>query len=144
MLQDTHYWISQASPLNQVPHLLYISSNLRVTKPCQWDPKTFLFSLSHVPPLFLSHSVNPLGWAGEGQHGEADILRLVSSGEARPYRSLPVWEIVKGCGPTQIRVSITNQSVSALTYTVCILSIIYSLPDINLTDLISAQLKLMH
>lgn len=60
--------------------------------------------------LVPSTSVTPLGWAGESQHGEADILRPVSSREARPYRSLPVWEIVKGCGPTQIRVSITGQS----------------------------------
>lgn len=60
----------------------------------------------------MSSSPLPLlGWTGESQHGEADVLRSVSSREAGPYRSLPVREIVKGCGPTQIRVSITKKKV---------------------------------
>lgn len=60
----------------------------------------------------MSSSPLPLlGWTGESQHGEADVLRSVSSWEAGPYRSLPVREIVKGCGPTQIRVSITKKKV---------------------------------
>lgn len=81
-----------------------------MTKPCEWDHKTLWFTPFCFPPSFRLPPSPPLGWAGEGQHGEADILRPVSSWEARPYRSLPVWEIVKGCGPTQIRVSITSQS----------------------------------
>lgn len=76
----------------------------------EWDPKAVLFYQSCFPlSLSFSPSITLLGWASEGQHGEADILRPVSSREAGPYRSVPVWEVVKRCGSAQIRVSITSQ-----------------------------------
>lgn len=52
-----------------------------------------------LPLVFLSPPMILLGWTGQGQYGEADILCPVSSRETGPYRGLPVWEAVTGCGP---------------------------------------------
>lgn len=95
--------ISDAATL-WVYSLSYCSSSV-VRRKCEWDPGILSF-LSLTP--CLSPSTPLPGWAGEGQHGEADVLCPVSSREAGPYRSLPVGEIVKGRGSTQIWVSITS------------------------------------
>lgn len=49
--------------------------------------QTVLLSVTYSP-FFLSDLSE--GWACQGQHGKADILRPVSAGETRPYWSLPV------------------------------------------------------
>lgn len=46
-----------------------------------------------------------VGWAGKSQHGEADLLRPLRSGEAGPHCCLPVGASDPGAQPSPLRVS---------------------------------------
>lgn len=45
------------------------------------------------------------GRAGESQHGEADVLRSVGSGETGPHRRVPVRATDQRAEPAPLRVS---------------------------------------
>lgn len=74
---------------------------------CRLQPKAFLVFL-HRKTKGLKRIMCMcmcVGRVGQGQHGEADLLRPLSSGEVGPYCRLPVGAFDPGAQPSPLRVS---------------------------------------